>query len=309
LNKSALIVGGAGFTGRAVTSALAEYEYDLHVIARDTSSFSTSSSIQYYQTDIMDFDGFDPLLESCSEILYFASDTTPGASVNEPQLELQKNLSPLLFLIKYLQKYKNKHLIYLSSGGTVYGNTQKASFCEEECFSPSSYYGAGKIAAEAFLKSFQNQYGNQVTIFRPSNFYGVGQPYKAGFGVIRSILECLYNNETFQIWGDGQAKRDYINIQDFVSACMIIATSPPPEKFNVFNVGSGYAVSLLELVEIIEKTLGKTLHVNHTSGRSCDIERIALDCLKLQSLNWQAAITLETGILSMWEWLCAEKKT
>jgi len=308
VKKKVLIIGGAGFAGRSITSTLIKNEYDIHIISRTVSPFPPSIPLHYYQNDIQESDHLDSLVSSCPDILYFASDTTPGTSADDPQLELQKNLQPLLHLIKNIQKYENKHLIYLSSGGTVYGNSQNTSFCEEECFSPSSYYGAGKIAAEVFLKSFQIQYGNQVTILRPSNFYGVGQPYKTGFGVIRTILECMYNNETFQVWGNGQAKRDYINIQDFVSACLMLLITPPSSKFNIFNIASEHVISLLDLIKLIEKTIGKNLDIKFLPGRNCDIESIALDCSKLGALKWKSIITLETGISEMWQWICKTKK-
>ena len=307
MKKNLLIVGGAGFAGQSIVPALIENHYNIHVFSRATSPFSELANLHYYQYDIEDIGNYRDVLNRCTDILYFASDTTPGVSVGDPQIELQKNLKPLLRLVKYLQDYDDKHIIYLSSGGTVYGNSMKASFCEEECFSPTSYYGAGKIAAEVFLKSFQNQYKNQVTILRPSNFYGVGQPFKPGFGVIRAILECIQNHQTFQIWGDGQAKRDYINIQDFTSACLMLLMTPPRSKFNIFNIASGHVVSLNDLIAIIEKTIGETLDKQYIPSRVCDIESISLDCSKLGSLNWQANISLEAGISEMWKCLCAKK--
>lgn len=308
MNKKVLIVGGSGFAGRSVAHELIKNAYDVNVISRSGSPFSSTSLINYIQCDITEIKGDDSLVESCESILYFASDSTPGSSVGNPQLELQKNLDPLLGLLSKLQRYENKHIIYLSSGGTVYGNSGKARFCEEECFSPSSYYGAGKIAAEVFLKSFQNQYGNQITILRPSNFYGVGQPYKKGFGVIRAILESAYKNESFQIWGDGGARRDYINIQDFASACLMLLMTPPNYKFNIFNIASGQVISLLELIQVIEKTIAKTIKISYISGRNCDIDSIALDCTKIANLDWQTTVSLERGISEMWDWICSGKK-
>ena len=91
------------------------------------------------------------------------------------------------------------------------------------CTSPISYHGAGKVAVEAFLHAYASLSRGSVTILRPSNLYGPGQPYRKGFGIVRTILEHIRSGIPIEIWGDGEIVRDYIYIDDFLKICMLVA--------------------------------------------------------------------------------------
>jgi len=219
--------------------------------------------------------------------------------------ESELNLGPALRFLDILQKYEHVHLFFVSSGGTVYGNPRTLPVDEDQPLSPLSYHGAGKIAMEAFLQAYCRQFGRGVTILRPSNFYGPGQPYRKGFGIVRGMLEHLRRDRPVEIWGDGENIRDFIYIEDFVDACVrLVERGQAARTIDVFNVGYGSGVSINRLCDLVESVTGGRIRKEYRAGRSIDVRSVVLDCSKLnRHAGWKPATDLETGLARTWEWL------
>lgn len=217
-------------------------------------------------------------------------------------MEADKNIKPTLELINILDSYQKLRLIYVSSGGTVYGNPEVNPVNEDTPLRPLSFYGAGKVAIESFLRSFSSPSKRNITILRPSNVYGPNQPFRNGFGVIRTMLEHLFHGKEMEIWGDGNAIRDFLYIDDMVSA--IVSLMAFPNDNQTYNVGSGIGHSLNQIKAIIESVCGKELPVKYRPGRKIDVERIVLDSSRLcEATHWQPRVAIEQGIALTWEWL------
>ncbi len=307
MSSEVLLIGGTGFAGQAILPhLLARYDV-VHLIARNTDSLTKAKNLFSYCTSLDNADILNSLIPRCKDILYFASDSTPGKTAGDPLLEINTNLLPLLKFIDVVQKYEGVNIVYLSSGGTIYGNTDNGNLTEDHPFFPRSYYAAGKVGAESFLQAYSRQFHRPLVILRPANFYGIGQPYRKNFGIVRTIFERVLNDEPVEIWGDGEIIRDYINISDFVSACLIILKQQPVKDVQLFNVGSGTGVSINQLCAQIESTVGKQLNRIYKPIRSVDVKKIVLDSSKLHALGWTTDVTLKAGLSSMWEWLCAQK--
>ena len=299
-----ILLVGAGFAGRAILPYLAELYDDVHVISRSKYYFNEYKNIHTHVAHLDDEILLHKLLPVCNTILYYAWDSTPGKTALKPQFEFNANLIPLIRFLETLQNFSDRHLFFLSSGGTVYGNTTSKATTEDLPFHPRSYYAASKISSEAFLTAFGRQTDNQITILRPSNFYGIGQPYIKGFGLIRAVFEHLLNNTTLEIWGDGSAKRDYLYIEDFISANLLLLNHPPISNVQIFNVSSGDYASINEICETIEKISGRQLNKIYKPTRTVDLFNISIDSNKLRSLGWAPKTNLTTGLTYMWEWLC-----
>jgi UDP-glucose 4-epimerase len=256
----------------------------------------------FHQGSLDDKEILERVLPECKTIIHLASSTTPGSSSRQPALETDKNIAPTLRFLDILQSYKNFHIIFVSSGGTLYGNPESTPVEETHPLNPLSFHGAGKVAIETFLRTFSTFPEINTTILRPSNVYGPGQPFRSGFGVIRTMLEHVRRGTEMEIWGDGTAIRDFLYIDDMVTALTRLIDFPRDN--NTYNVGSGIGYSLNQLKEIIESFCGKRLRAIYRPGRKIDVKTIVIDSSRLiNKTKWHPTVSLEQGIEFTWKWL------
>lgn len=301
IDRSVLLLGGAGFMGRALCARLGALGYDVHVLARGT-TLQIAEGCTVHGGGMENTELLRRLLPRIGTIVHLASATTPGLSAVTPSLEADMNIAPTLGLLGELTAYPRIRFVYVSSGGTVYGDPGSGIADESSELKPLSFYGAGKVAVETFLRCFQQRRGNPLVILRPSNVYGPGQPRYQGFGVIRTMLQHALDGSTMSIWGDGSIVRDFVYIDDVVSAmeCFVAQDAP----VGTFNVGSGVGHSLNELIAIVEHVSGRRMSLRHETARGIDVQRIVLDTRAIRRrCGWTSATSLETGVDHTWQWL------
>lgn len=303
--KPVLLIGGSGFAGRALASRLLRGGCEVHVLARSKPDRAGHPGLHWHTGSLGDRQPLEMALAECETVVHLASRTTPGSSARSPYMEATLNIGPTLQFLETLESHRDKRLIYVSSGGAVYGNPASGRVREDEPTRPVSYYGAGKLAIEGFLRAFQWRMGTPVTVLRASNFYGPGQPKKKGFGIIRTVLDCALAGDTFEIWGNGEAVRDYLYIDDFVDACIrIIEQSPTDPRFAIYNLGTGMGYSVNQICALVEATAKRKLEQRHRASRSTDVRRIVLDCSLLrEEFGWAPKTDLPAGLEHTWEWL------
>lgn len=277
-----LLLGGTGFIGRALAARLQRRGIPVHVVGR------------------ANLDQLPALLPRCGTVVHLASSTTPGLSARQPELEAP-NLALTLQLLQLLQPYPDVHLIYFSSGGTVYGNPVQLPVPETAPLTPLSYHGAAKVAQEMLCQVARGQ-GCRVSILRPSNAYGPGQELRAGFGLVRTLLEHARAGTEMEIWGDGTYLRDYIYIDDVVDAtCHLI---DDPTLSGTYNLGSGVGHSILEVRGLVESVCGRKIRTVVRPARGADVREVVLDISRLrQAVGTFGSGDLLTGIHKTWEWL------
>lgn len=303
MENTAIIIGGTGFIGRALCTQLLSQGIKTHVVARHADKLPQYNNLYTHKASMEDVRLMTELLPDCRHVFFVASDTVPGNSRNKPILELEANLKPALEFLNTLQMFPDCHLIFFSSGGTVYGNPKEAEVTEEHALSPLSYHGAMKISLEAFMHAMSNQCGTRISILRPSNVYGPGQHYRTDFGIVRKFLEHAMLKKPIEIWGNGEAARDYLYIDDCVAATLSLMNIEE-NGFDIFNIGYGTGYSINHICDIVDRITGHALQRNYRPARSIDVQKIVLDSSKLQqTTGWQPAISLEAGIQKTWEWL------
>lgn len=303
--SSIVVIGATSFAGQALIPQLLERGHQLHVVSRTAHAPTRHPRLQQHCGLFSDPAFMGPLLQSCDILIHLASATTPGTSARTPTREADANIAPTAQLIEMLQHHPAIHVLYISSGGAIYGNPDTPLVTENAPCRPVSYYGAGKLSIESFLRVLHTNHGNRVTVLRPSNFYGPGQPQRRGFGLIRTILDHLFANQPVQIWGDGSAVRDFLYIGDFVDASLAaIAPTSNDHRLCVYNVGTGRGYSLNEICAIVEEVTGITLQKQYRPARSSDVKKIVLDpTLIATELGWHAQTDITTGIEATWQWL------
>jgi UDP-glucose 4-epimerase len=294
-----ILLGGAGFIGTALARRLAALGRRVHVISRKLLS-EKEAGITFHHGDLSDGALLERLLPECGTIVHLASTTTPGSSARNPDKELA-NLQPALRLLQVLQGRPDVHLIFLSSGGTVYGNPARNPVAEDAPLAPLSYHGACKVAIETFLQAFRIA-GHAVTVLRPSNTYGPGQDLRQGFGLIRTVLQHILEGSTMEIWGDGNNVRDFIYIDDVVDA--ILRAIHSSTDSGTYNVGYGVGHTLNQVVEAVQDICGRPLNIDYRPARKTDVREVVLDIASIHShLGWRPQVDLREGIHRTWQWL------
>jgi UDP-glucose 4-epimerase len=279
---SVLLLGGTGFIGSALAKRLKQEKTSAHVLGR------------------LDVERLEHVLPQCSTVLHLASATTPGSSASQPDMELG-NLALTLRLLDLLKRQPQTHLIFFSSGGTIYGNAERMPITEDFPIAPLSNHGAGKASQEAFCRAARAQ-GHAVTILRPSNAYGPGQTLKSGFGLVRTILEHARVGSPLEIWGDGENVRDFIYIDDIVEACTRFINLP--EDSGTYNLGTGTGFSINHVRRIVESASGEQVQTIYRPARAVDVRSVVLDVSRIKArLGWQPGVGLADGMARTWEWL------
>ncbi|TKB26464.1 NAD-dependent epimerase/dehydratase family protein [Desulfopila sp. IMCC35006] len=299
-----LLLGGAGFVGRALTARLKALNKEYYILGRGVRGGLAKPSEEHHIASLDNTQVLKVLLPRCRVVVHLASDTTPGVSALQPAFEAMSNLLPSLRFLEILQGYSHISLVYVSTGGAIYGDSHAEKISEDTHSAPLSYYGAGKAAFEKFIHAYTKQTGNGAIILRPSNFYGPGQPYRPGFGIIPTIFHHLSARKTMEVWGDGETVRDYLYLEDFLDCCIrVIDQFNVNDRAAIYNVGSGEGRSLNTLFSMIESISGNRVERKYRPTRAVDVNRVVLDSSRIQNdYSWKPKTDLYSGLSKAWTW-------
>ena len=302
MSDGILILGAGGFLGSALARRLSRDGCRVYRLMKQPAPpFGKNDSV--HTGDLSDVALMREMLTRCNTVFHLASATTPGSSARQPSLEAEFNLLPTLRFLDVMQDFPGRRLIFVSSGGTLYGNPEIEPAPETHRTTALSYHGAGKIALESFMLTFSRLSGTGLTVLRPSNLYGPAQSLKSGFGLVRTMLQHIKQGTPMEIWGDGETVRDFLYIDDMVEACCQ-ARAKGDAVGEVFNVGAGTGHSINQIRRLAEKITGRPLDVVYQPQRQVDVTHIVLDCSKIRSnLGWSPAVPLTEGLALTWQWL------
>lgn len=262
------------------------------IIGRRPSIDVNLRNVQYRQLDFVNCEDFSEYIKDIDVIVHLVSTIIPSERTDSILSEMNENLKPTLALLRDASRLKKK-VIFVSSGGTVYGNCE-AKNKENGATNPVCNYGIVKLTIEKYLKLFREYYDLDYRIIRPSNPYSEMVYHDKKQGIIPIIIDSIINGKTMQIYG-GKQIRDYIHIDDLIDGMMAVLNYGGEER--VFNIGSGVGYSIEEVIEMIEMKLGKKLRVELSKARKCDVYRNVLDIsLIRQETGWQPKIVLNEGI-------------
>lgn len=210
-------------------------------------------------------------------VLHFLSSTVPTTSSNAIY-DVESNLVPTLKLLDLMLKYNVKDIVYLSSGGAIYGDALKKVHNEEDAVYPKSSYGVVKLAIEKYLLSYSEIHGFNTLILRLSNPFGPFH-YNERQGIINVAIRKALRGEKFQIWGTGEGVKDYIYIYDVCR--IIICLINKGVRTDVLNVASGQSLSVNEIIKYIKKEI-PSFEFENTKESVVDIQSFELDITKLR---------------------------
>jgi UDP-glucose 4-epimerase len=303
------VLGGGGFIGSHLSEALRVEGCQVNIFDRQQARYFCSSSqkgINIFTGDFSNSKDLSRAISDCEVVYHLVSSTVPQTSVDNPFFDINTNLLSTVQLLDEARKARTKKIVFISSGGTVYGMPKEIPIKEDHPTYPINSYGICKLAIEKYLHLYWALYGLDYCVLRVSNAYGEGQSSTETQGLIAtSILKALCQ-ETLTIWGDGSVVRDYIYISDIISALLRARVSKGEPK--VFNIGTGQGYSVKEIIGVIEQAVQKPLQIKYLPGRIFDVPVNILDvCRARTHLNWQPMIELSEGILRTSKWIQKQK--
>jgi UDP-glucose 4-epimerase len=301
-----LVIGGGGFIGSHVVDALVRNGNEVTVFDRPNISLEnlcdSIDDVKIIQGDLCNPVDIEDSIREKDVIYHFAATTLPGPSNQNPLYDIETNLVSTLGILENAVKNDVKKIIFASSGGTVYGIPQSLPITEDHPTEPTCSYGITKLAIEKYLFLYNHLHDLNYIVLRFGNPYGQRQRTENIQGVIPVFLWKLNNNEIIDIWGDGTVSRDYFHISDLVDA--VLKATHSSFSHDIFNIASGNALSLLDILSIMEKVTGIHPQLRFLPGRKLDVPVNCLDIGKARRLlKWQPTVSLEDGIQKTWEWI------
>lgn len=300
--KKCLVLGAGGFLGKSLCRELVnKYE----VIAFDrvipNELVELDGAISFVEGDFVGTEDFSSLLEGVDKVIHLISTTIPQEETSNIDVEIMQNIVPTVRLLEGMVKMAVPEIVFASSGGTIYGETGDHANDVTDELHPICAYGVHKKVIESYLEFYGVRYGINYKIMRISNPYGVGQDPNKPQGVIPIFVHRLLNDMPITIFGDGNSQRDYIYIPDLMKA--FVKVLEYKGDMHIFNIGSGEAHTLHEIIEVIEQKIGKSfVEINYQEQRKCDVSKNVLNVDRTRDvLSWNSEIGLIHGIESIVE--------
>ncbi len=301
--KTILIFGGGGFIG---SHFVERYHQEYNILVFDKKYFSRKNiqpyenSVDVVEGDFQNFEDWIDLVKDADYVLHLVWSTLPESS--NTIYDVESNIIPTLKLLDVLKENRGKRIIFVSSGGTVYGNPTQCPIRERDPTMPICSYGLTKLTAEKYLYLYNYLYGLDYVVARLSNPYGERQERNKRQGLIAYALSCAVDSNVLTIWGDGNVKRDYIYIGDAVACVEKIVKYSGSER--VFNVSSETGYTINEIVDCINEITGKKIETRYETARKFDIkENVLSNVLSKKELHWQPETVLKDGISRVYNYL------
>jgi UDP-glucose 4-epimerase len=298
-----LVLGGNGFIGSHLVDRLLREGHAVHVFDRQPERYRKPlAGVVYHIQDFGNRAFLASVLPHMDMVFHLVSTTVPKTSNDDPAFDVMSNVVETIYLLEQCAKEKVKKVVFVSSGGAVYGTPAALPVPEGSPEKPESSYGITKLAIEKYLGLFHRLYGLNYVILRPSNPYGERQNPDGDQGVIAVFLGKIAKGQAIDIWGDGGNVKDYVYIGDLIDGIYKAAFRDTVSR--VFNVGSGTGHSVNDIVRMIAEKVDRPISVTHGPKGAFDVSRIYLDITRARKeLGWEPRISLDAGLRRTWEFV------
>ena len=304
-DKLAVVLGGAGFLGSHLTEALLARGRSVRVFDRENVDLRNLDGISgdwhFLGGDFLSEADQRRAIDGAHTLFHLISTTIPATSNQDPVFDVETNMLASVRLLDLARRQGVTRVVFVSSGGTVYGRPSQLPVAETHPTDPLVSYGVIKLAIEKYLALYSHLYGLSSRVLRLSNPYGPHQNPKGAQGAASVFLARVHAGMPVTIWGDGSVVRDYIYVTDAVEG---ILAANGQEKTGIYNIGSGVGTSLNDLVAEIREVTGREFEVEYLPGRPFDVPASVLDISRARDdLGWKPRIPLRQGLQKTWEWL------
>lgn len=304
-----VIFGGGGFIGSTIADRLLKDGHTLRIFERPRvepfRKFKASERVEWITGDFLSTHDVSNAIDGADVVLHLVSTTLPKSSNDDPIYDVQSNVVGTLQMLNAMVIKKVSKIVFISSGGTVYGIPKYLPIDEQHPTDPLVSYGITKLAIEKYLHMFEHMHGIKAITLRVANPYGERQRIETAQGAVGVFLHKALSGNPIEIWGDGSVTRDYIHISDVAEAFVSAMEYSGPKS--VFNISSGVGTSLNELVDRLEEVLGKSIERRYLAARPFDVPvSILSNDLARAELHWAPSMSMRAGIARTAEWMKGE---
>lgn len=292
-----VVTGGAGFIGSRICEA--HLDRGDEVLSIDDMSGATSGPPCGARSAVIDISNSDEIRAAIAEfrpdvVSHHAALVSVKGSAVVPDRYAAVNVAGTVNVLRAcIELAERPMVIFASSGGTVYGEPVVMPIPEHAPKSPISVYGVSKLAAERFVDLFRERWGVPSATLRYGNVYGPGQRSDREFGVIAIFVDRMMRDEVPHIFGNGTKTRDYVHIDDVVSANLKAVDG---EWSGAYNVGTGISTTDLGLFDMVASKCGFGLGPRFVQDGVDEVQNVVLDCTRAKRSGWEASVELSCGI-------------
>ena len=308
-NRGVLVVGGLGFIGGRLSSALVKAGARVTVVTPsrekhlDVAIDLEARGVQVVEGDVRDRQAMDVSVRRQDVVFNLAGRSGAVRSMEEPWDDLDVNARGMLTLVEALRRESSAAHVVFAGSRLEYGRVGSGPVAETHATDPLCVHAIHKLAAEQYLQLYKRLYNLSYTVARITNPYGPGQPRsRTAYGVVNRMIHLALANEAVPIYGDGSQRRDYIYIDDVVDA--LLALGDPHRRasarHDVYNVGTGVGTAIIDMANAIAAAAGggrvecvewPALAAQIETGDFvADISRIGAD------FGWRPAVSIDEGL-------------
>jgi len=303
-----LILGGAGFIGTHLAAALLQLGHVVRIFDRPSTNLPAPIArhprLDSVEGDILNLDEVDAALADMEFVYHLVSTTLPKSSNDNPEYDIETNLVVSVRLLEAARRRRIRKIVFLSSGGTVYGVPDVVPIPETHPCHPISSYGIVKLAIEKYLHLYRVLHGLDSCTIRLSNPFGEYQRIQSAQGAVGVFLHRAIHRQAIEIWGDGSVTRDYVYVGDVAEALVAMLDYQGREK--TFNIGSGAGMNLNQIIGEIESVLGHGVARVYKPARRFDVPINVLDIgLARRELGWSPRTSFGEGLSRTAAWITA----
>ena len=278
MSRKVLVMGGNGFIGQNIVTYFAQKGDEVEIY----DLYAKNNGFINHIGNVLTDDNLDDIISGFDTIIYLITSVSPKKSMEFPSESYTQDIPMILKVLNACLKANCKRVLFSSSGGTVYGESQEDSLTEDNTIEqPINHYAICKVACEKILMLYNKLYGMENIILRISNPYGIGQRPESGVGVITAFTDKILRGEEITLYGNGENIRDFIDV-NMVAEAFYNASQWEFDKniLPVFNVGSGCPLSIGDIIKIISEALGVKPKIKYLPARNFDVRRNVLNMNK-----------------------------
>ena len=294
----ATVVGAGGFIGLNLCRRLLESDVEVKAIDPKVPRPEALADRDLDHEKMISADAFT----GSDVVFHVAGSTAPASSNTHLREDMAGTVGLTLDLLEAARVAGVKQIVHVSSGGTVYGPKAPVPTPETAATDPVCAYGISKLAAEGHMQLAERLHGIRAINLRVANPFGPWQDPRRGQGAVNAFLYCALCDRPIDLWGDGSIIRDFLHVEDVVSAMCDVLSYEGDER--VFNIGSGEGRCLTEVIDSIQSMIGRPIRIRRHGERSVDVPHSQLDISRAKlEFGWWPRIDWKDGLQSARAWI------
>lgn len=309
-----LVTGGAGFIGSNLTDLLIAEGHEVVVVDNlsrgklsNLAQAQETGKLTFIKADLLEVDFEQLLAEHQPEVIFhLAAQIDVRLSVADPIHDAETNILATIRIAEAARKNGVRKIVFTSSGGSIYGETDQLPVTEAQPVDPYSPYAASKVAGETYLNTYRHLYGLECSHIAPANVYGPRQDPHGEAGVVAIFSQRLLAGQPTKVFGDGGNTRDYVFVGDVIRAFYLAAGELGGGER--FNIGTAVETSDRQLHSLVAQAAQAEDNPEFAPARLGDVPRSAISPAKAgKILGWQPEVDIEEGVRRTVEYFRSEQ--